>query len=74
MLINQNSLHLKRFDIQEQVKPGSIVYTDFYRDYDKSDVTEFNHFRINHSTYFAEKQNPKRKGLSPIQYRNQSFE
>ncbi|OOS04284.1 IS1595 family transposase [[Haemophilus] felis] len=40
--------------IREQVKPDSIVYTDFYRSYD---VSEFNHFRINHSTHFAEKQN-----------------
>ncbi|MFK5199296.1 IS1595 family transposase, partial [Glaesserella parasuis] len=32
-------------------------YTDFYRSYDVLDVSEFNHFRINHSTHFAEKQN-----------------
>ncbi|MDO9768531.1 IS1595 family transposase, partial [Glaesserella parasuis] len=25
------------------------VYTDFYRSYDVLDVSEFNHFRINHS-------------------------
>ena len=43
--------------IREKVKPGSIVYTDFYRSYDVLDVSEFNHFRINHSTHFAEKQN-----------------
>lgn len=43
--------------IREQVKPDSIVYTDFYRSYDVLDVSEFSHFRINHSTYFAEKQN-----------------
>ncbi|MCK3655774.1 transposase [Pasteurellaceae bacterium Macca] len=43
--------------IREQVKPDSIVYTDFYRSYDVLDVSEFNHFRINHSTHFAEKQN-----------------
>lgn len=43
--------------IQEKVKPDSIVYTDFYKSYDLLDVSEFNHFRINHSTHFAEKQN-----------------
>lgn len=41
--------------IQEKVKPDSIVYTDFYKSYDVLDVSEFNHFRINHSTHFAEK-------------------
>ncbi|MDP0168068.1 IS1595 family transposase [Glaesserella parasuis] len=43
--------------IREKVKPDSIVYNDFYRSYDVLDVSEFNHFRINHSTHFAEKQN-----------------
>ncbi|AGO15798.1 IS1595 family transposase [Glaesserella parasuis] len=43
--------------IREKVKPDCIVYTDFYRSYDVLDVSEFNHFRINHSTHFAEKQN-----------------
>ncbi|MCT8761920.1 IS1595 family transposase, partial [Glaesserella parasuis] len=43
--------------IREKVKPDSTVYTDFYRSYDVLDVSEFNHFRINHSTHFAEKQN-----------------
>ncbi|MCT8545147.1 IS1595 family transposase [Glaesserella parasuis] len=41
------------------VVPNSIcdTFTDFYRSYDVLDVSEFNHFRINHSTHFAEKQN-----------------
>ncbi|MGQ8820214.1 IS1595 family transposase [Bibersteinia trehalosi] len=43
--------------IREKVKPDSIVYTDFYRSYDVLDVSEFNHFRINHSTHFTENQN-----------------
>lgn len=42
--------------IREQVEPDSIVYTDCYRS-DVLDVSEFAHFRINHSTHFAEKQN-----------------
>ena len=43
--------------IREQVKPDSIVYTDCHRSYDVLDVSEFSHFRINHSTHFAERQN-----------------
>lgn len=43
--------------IREQVKPDSIVYTDCYRSYDVLDVSEFSHFRINHNTHFAERQN-----------------
>lgn len=43
--------------IREQVKPDSIVYTDFYTSYDVLDVSEFHHFRINHSTHFAESHN-----------------
>ncbi len=37
--------------IREQVKPDSIVYTDCYKSYDVLDVSEFSHFRINHSTH-----------------------
>ena len=43
--------------IREQVKPDSIVYTDCYKSYDAPGVSEFSHFRINHSTHFAERQN-----------------
>lgn len=43
--------------IREKVKPDSIVYTDFYRSYDVLDVSEFYHFRINHSSHFAENHN-----------------
>lgn len=43
--------------IRERVKPDSVVYSDYYKSYDVLDVSEFNHFRINHSTHFAEKQN-----------------
>ena len=40
--------------IREKVRPDSIVYTDTYRSYEVLDVSEFSHFRINHSTCFAE--------------------
>ena len=43
--------------IWEKVKPDSTVYTDTFRSYDVLDVSEFSHFRINHSTHFAEQQN-----------------
>lgn len=43
--------------IREKVKPDSIVYPDFYRSNDVLDVSEFNHFRLNHSTHFAENYN-----------------
>ena len=43
--------------IREKVKPDSIVYTDTFRSYDVLDVSEFSHFRINHSTRFAENHN-----------------
>ena len=37
--------------------PDSIVYTDCYRSYNALDVSEFHHYRINHSTHFAEQKN-----------------
>ena len=40
--------------IRDKVVPDSIVYTDCYRSYNALDVSEFHHFRINHSTHFAE--------------------
>lgn len=40
--------------IRQSIKPDSIVYTDGYNSYDVLDVSEFHHFRINHSTHFAE--------------------
>ena len=39
--------------IREKVKPDSIVYTDYWRGYNTLDVSEFTHFRINHSKQFA---------------------
>ena len=40
--------------IRRKIIPDSVVYTDFYRSYNVLDVSEFHHFRINHSTHFAE--------------------
>ncbi|AJJ48320.1 putative transposase [Francisella tularensis subsp. novicida] len=41
----------------EKVKPDSIVYTDTFRSYNALDVSEFKHYRINHSKLFAKKHN-----------------
>jgi len=43
--------------IRQKVKPDSIVYTDTWRSYNALDVSEFKHYRINHSKLFADKQN-----------------
>ena len=43
--------------IRQKIKPDSVVYTDFYRSYNALDVSEFKHFRINHSELFARKHN-----------------
>ncbi len=43
--------------IKEKVIPDSIVYSDSWRGYNVLDVSEFRHYRINHSELFADKQN-----------------
>ena len=43
--------------IRRKIRPDSIVYTDSYRSYNVLDVSEFKHYRINHSKLFADKQN-----------------
>lgn len=43
--------------IQRKVRPDSIVYSDALYSGKALDVSEFNHFRINRSTLFADKQN-----------------
>lgn len=43
--------------IHKHVLPDSIVYTDSYRSYNALDVSDFKHYRINHSKIFADKHN-----------------
>jgi transposase len=43
--------------IQRKVIADSIVYSDSWRGYNVLDVSEFKHYRINHSQLFADKQN-----------------
>ena len=40
--------------IQEKVIPDSIVNSDCWRGYNVLDISEFKHYRINHSKLFAE--------------------
>ena len=43
--------------IKRKVIPDSIVYSDCWRGYNVLDVSDFKHFRINHSLLFADKKN-----------------
>ena len=43
--------------IKQKVVPDSIVYSDCWRAYNVLDVSEFKHYRINHSKLFADKKN-----------------
>jgi len=43
--------------ITNKIRADSIVYTDSWKGYNAIDVTQFHHFRINHSELFADKQN-----------------
>lgn len=43
--------------IRQKIKPDSVVYTDYWRGYNALDVSEFKHFRINHSALFANEKN-----------------
>ena len=43
--------------IKRKVIPDSIVYSDSFRSYNALDISEFKHYRINHSKLFADKQN-----------------
>jgi transposase len=43
--------------IERKVIPDSIVYSDCWRSYNVLDVSDFKHFRINHSKLFVDKKN-----------------
>ena len=43
--------------IERKVVPDSIVYSDCWRGYNVLGVSDFKHFRINHSVLFADKKN-----------------
>jgi len=43
--------------MEQQIVPGSIVYTDTYSSNNVLDVPEFKHYRIKHAQLFADKYN-----------------
>jgi len=43
--------------ITNKIRPDSVVYTDCWTAYNAIDVTQFHHFRINHSELFADRHN-----------------
>lgn len=43
--------------IEKRILPDSIVYSDCWKGYDVLDVSEFKHYRINHSVLFANQKN-----------------
>jgi len=43
--------------IERKVIPDSIVYSDCWRGYNILDVSDFKHYRINHSKLFSDKKN-----------------
>ncbi|OTA19017.1 transposase [Xenorhabdus beddingii] len=40
-----------------KIKPDSLVYTDNFASYDVLDVSNFKHYRINHSTELVDAKN-----------------
>jgi len=43
--------------IRDKIQPDSIVYSDCWRGYNVLDISEFKHYRINHSKLFANEKN-----------------
>jgi len=43
--------------VEQRIVPDSIVYTDAYSSYNVLDISEFKHYRINHTQLFADKHN-----------------
>ena len=43
--------------IEKRIMPDSIVYSDCWKAYNVLDVSDFKHFRINHSVLFADAHN-----------------
>ncbi|MDO5651832.1 MAG: IS1595 family transposase [Moraxella sp.] len=45
--------------ITSKIKPDSVVYTDSYKSYNVLDMSDFKHFRVNHSKEFTDRLNSK---------------
>jgi transposase len=52
--------------IQQKIAPDSVVYTYSCRSYNALDVSEFRHFRTNHSTHFAEQKTNHINGIENV--------
>jgi len=49
--------------IRQKIVPDSVVYTDSYNVYDVLDVSEFHHFRIDHSNAFTQEKHNHINGI-----------
>lgn len=49
--------------IRSKIKPDSYVYTDSFRSYNALDVSEFKHYRVNHSKTFVDGRNNHINGI-----------
>jgi len=49
--------------IKGKILLDSVVYTDCYRSYNALDVSGFHHYRINHTSHFAEKESNHINGI-----------
>jgi transposase len=56
-IISDAKTHTLMSILERKILPDSVVYTDCYRSYNALDVSEFKHYRINHSKLFANKHN-----------------
>jgi len=56
-IISDTKTHTLMEILERKILPDSVVYTDCYRSYNALDVSEFKHYRINHSKLFANKGN-----------------
>jgi transposase len=56
-MIADVSTHTLMGIIRDKIQPDSIVYTDGLPSYNALDVSEFHHYRINHSELFADRHN-----------------
>ncbi len=53
--------------IKRKILPDSVVYTDCFRSYNVLDVSEFKHYRINHSKLFANKKHGVKNHINGIE-------
>ncbi len=52
--------------IRQRIQPDSVIYTDSFRAYNVLDVSEFKHYRVNHSERFVD-ENDKKNHINGIE-------